>query len=723
MKKNIQKLFTEKIFCVEKKRLLFLVTLLMSTMIWAQVGINTDTPNANSDLELGSNNKALLLNRVANTAAVASPVNGMLIYDNSVNCVKAYENNAWSTYLSSGSTSTSPSTGGTGVVSSYGAPACTAGSVSGTMTEGVAVSGVTMTVYANVTTLGTYSITSGPVNGVTFSGSGTFTATGCQAITLTATGTPTAAGTYNYPLSTTPSETVSATVASGAGAGTIASIDCAGATTTGTLTSGTAASGVSSSVPYTGGNGGSYAAQTVTSTGVTGLTAKLAAGSFATGAGNLTYTITGNPASSGTASFAINIGGQSCTLTRTVASPITIPATITLAQNRTYMVASIFDQDYLPYTAPTGPATTNTQAANGSNEAVTVNVQGTITTAGVTIKIPVTATGSNTLPAYSTTITIPSSMTEDGISRDLTLSWAAQAYTSGTTTINATIAAVGGTLNAKKLDINAGIGNDALGVLMGQFTYPYNNAGNTTTYSVRDIAGIPDKMFGLPDNNSNSTTHMMLYLPTVAEDGNIWLNNNLGAYYANINHASFNPAQQATSATDHLAYGSLFQWGRKPDGHELITYTNATTGSAVNGTTSTKSDTPANALFILGPKNPFDWRSSQDDTLWATEASANNPCPVGFRVPTFTEQNTLVTAASITNSASAASSTLKFTVPGYRSSSDGTLDDVGSVGYYWSSSTVGGTGTNAYGRSFTSGNVYNYINDRANGVAVRCLKD
>lgn len=197
MKKNIQKLFTEKIFCVEKKRLLFLVTLLMSTMIWAQVGINTDTPNANSDLELGSINKALLLNRVANTAAVASPVNGMLIYDNSVNCVKAYENNAWSTCLSSGSTSTSPSTGGTGVVSSYGAPACTAGSVSGTMTEGVAVSGVTMTVYANVTTLGTYSITSGPVNGVTFSGSGTFTATGCQAITLTATGTPTAAGTYN----------------------------------------------------------------------------------------------------------------------------------------------------------------------------------------------------------------------------------------------------------------------------------------------------------------------------------------------------------------------------------------------------------------------------------------------------------------------------------------------------------------------------------------------
>lgn len=719
MNKNIQKLFTEKIFRVEKKRFLFLVTLLMSTMIWAQVGINTDTPNANSDLELGSNNKALLLNRVANTAAVASPVNGMLIYDNSVNCVKAYENNAWSTCLSSGSASTTPSSGGTGVVSSYGAPSCTAGSISGAMTAGVAVSGVTMTVYANVTTLGTYSITSGPVNGVTFSGSGTFTALGCQAVTLTASGTPTAAGTYNYPLSTTPSETVSATVASG-GAGTIASIDCAGATNNGTLTSGTAASGVSSVISYTGGNGGSHSGQTVSSTGVTGLTATLSSGSFASGAGSLTYNITGTPSASGTASFAISIGGQSCTLTRTVASPITIPATITLAQNRTYIVASVFDQDYLPYTAPAGPATTSTQVADGSNEAVTVNVQGTITTAGVNIKIPVTATGSNTLPAYSTTITVPASMTEDGISRDLTLSWAAQAYTSGTTSINATIAAVGGTLNAKKLDINAGVGNDALGVLMGQFTYPYNNAGNTTTYSVRDIAGIPDKMFGQPDNNSNSTTHMMLYLPTVAEDGNIWLNNNLGAHYANINHASFNPVQQASGATDHLAYGSLFQWGRKPDGHELITWTNGSTGTAVNGTTSTNSDAPADALFILEPNSPYDWRSSQSNTLWATEASANNPCPVGFRVPTLTEQDTLVTAASITNAASAASSTLKFTVPGYRNYSIGTLDIVGSNGYYWSSTV---SGTVATDRLFYSGGTSTDYNVRAFGFTVRCLKD
>jgi uncharacterized protein (TIGR02145 family) len=230
-------------------------------------------------------------------------------------------------------------------------------------------------------------------------------------------------------------------------------------------------------------------------------------------------------------------------------------------------------------------------------------------------------------------------------------------------------------------------------------------------------------MFGLSDGNNNSTTHMMLYFPVVAEDGNIWLNNNLGAHYANINHASFNPAQQATSATDHLAYGSLFQWGRKPDGHELITYANGTTGTVVNGTTSTRpnADTAANALFITINTGNYDWRgTTHNNALWATEASANNPCPVGFRVPTQTEQNTLVTAASITNSASAASSTLKFTVPGYRHPSDGSLSNVGSSGGYWSSTV---SGTNAINRDFRSGGTSNYNDYRAYAFTVRCLKD
>ena len=100
--------------------------------------------------------------------------------------------------------------------------------------------------------------------------------------------------------------------------GSITALNCSLAINNGQLTSGSQANGINSSVPYTGGNGGDHNGQTVSSTGVLGLTATLTAGTFVNGSGSLIYTITGTPSSSGTASFALNIGGQSCTITRTV---------------------------------------------------------------------------------------------------------------------------------------------------------------------------------------------------------------------------------------------------------------------------------------------------------------------------------------------------------------------------------------------------------------------
>jgi hypothetical protein len=75
------------------------------------------------------------------------------------------------------------------------------------------------------------------------------------------------------------------------------------------------------SLSYTGGNGDLYSNQTVSSTGVTGLTASRNAGFLNEGSGTVQYTISGTPNSTGTASFSIDLGGQTCTVAVTVITP------------------------------------------------------------------------------------------------------------------------------------------------------------------------------------------------------------------------------------------------------------------------------------------------------------------------------------------------------------------------------------------------------------------
>jgi len=97
--------------------------------------------------------------------------------------------------------------------------------------------------------------------------------------------------------------------------GTIGGLDCTSANLVPlTYTAGIPYNGTMS-VPYTGGNAGIYAAQTIGP--VNGLTAALPQGSFAQGSGTLNYTISGTPtvSSPNTTTFPLSIGGQSCSAT------------------------------------------------------------------------------------------------------------------------------------------------------------------------------------------------------------------------------------------------------------------------------------------------------------------------------------------------------------------------------------------------------------------------
>ena len=307
--------------------------------------------------------------------------------------------------------------------------------------------------------------------------------------------------------------------------GKITALGCGAATNTGTLTASLAASGVSSTVPYTGGNGGVYSAQSIASTGVTGLTATLTAGTLANGTGSLTYIITGAASGSGIATFAVSFGGQNCVLSR--------------------------------------------------------NVNG---------------------------------------------------YAAGTVHCNGTPTAI---------------------------VYVTN--------------------------------------PTT---GKVWMDRNLGA------------SQISTSSTDATSYGDLYQWGRRADGHQCR---NSATVSLL-GT----SDQPPNGNFILAPNSPLDWRSPQNNNLWQGVLGINNPCPLTFRIPTSIELDAERVSWISNTAAGAFASPLKIALAGYRLCGNGSLFNLGSGGFYWSS-TVGGT--NATQLVFYTNNVGISNDYRADGCSVRCIKD
>lgn len=93
-------------------------------------------------------------------------------------------------------TATPPPAGGSAVFTFN----CTGATPAGTYVAGTALAATnSITLNVNVTTVGTWSVTTAPaVNGITFSGTGTFAATGAQTILLTGSGTPAAAGTNTF---------------------------------------------------------------------------------------------------------------------------------------------------------------------------------------------------------------------------------------------------------------------------------------------------------------------------------------------------------------------------------------------------------------------------------------------------------------------------------------------------------------------------------------------
>jgi uncharacterized protein (TIGR02145 family) len=181
--------------------------------------------------------------------------------------------------------------------------------------------------------------------------------------------------------------------------------------------------------------------------------------------------------------------------------------------------------------------------------------------------------------------------------------------------------------------------------------------------------------------------------------GKTWMDRNLGA------------SQAAISSTDTLAYGDLYQWGRGADGHQCR-------NSATTTTLST-TDQLGHNNFIISTNSPYDWRFPQNNYLWQGVNGINNPCPTGYRLPTYNELEEERNSWNENNSIGALSSTLKLQTTGGRSFFDGVLS-TGIYGFYWSSTYGGGS---VWFMNFYTDNAFMSISSRAYGLSVRCIKN
>lgn len=195
----------------------------------------------------------------------------------------------------------------------------------------------------------------------------------------------------------------------------------------------------------------------------------------------------------------------------------------------------------------------------------------------------------------------------------------------------------------------------------------------------------------------NLASYSQVSTVTNAITGRTWMDRNLGA------------SQVAISITDSASYGSLYQWGRLTDGHEL---SNSSTTTIVS-----TSNNPGHSDFIIGSD---DWITPSNDLLWQGVNGINNPCPNGFRLPTEAEWEAERLSWTSNDAAGAFASVLKLPIAGARSRMNGAIGNVGTfVGYR--SSDLNGVESRILGISLSIAMMGNRA--RADGNCVRCIQD
>jgi len=570
----------------------------------------------------------------------------------------------------------------------------------------------------------------GPHNGQTVASTGVIglTATltagifanGAGNLTYTITGTPASSGTAGFALNIG-GKTCTLTRTVNLPIGTISSINCLSASNSGTLTQGVVASSVSSSIPYTGGNGGTHNGQTVSSTGVTGLTATLSAGIFAIGAGNLTYTISGTPASNGSASFALNIGGKTCTLTRNVNLPIGAISSLNCASASnigtiTQGFAASGVSSSISYTGGNG----------GTHNGQTVASTG-VTGLSATVTSGIFANGSGSL-----TYTITGTPTNSGTANFLLNIGGKTCNLTRTVLLLGTITS----LNCATA-VNAGLLTQGIAASNTSSVVPYSG-GNGGVYNAQTIpsTGVTGLTASITAGSfvigAGSLTYIVTGTPASGGTASFVLN--IGGKTCVLTRM-VNVTDIDGNSYSTVAIGNQI-WMK--ENLKVSKYRNGES-IATGLSNTTWAETTAGAYAVYN--NDASINSTYGKLYnWHAIADPRNVCPTGWHVPNDAEWTTLT---SLLGGESVAGGKMKSTgtqfwfspnvgatnesnftgLPGGYRYDSGTYGYNGGLGAWWSSTAQ--DSNNAWYRYlfYYYGAAYRFDSNKHYGYSVRCIKD